>query len=212
MHHTISKVKFSTKYIYYCWHNRCKSTELKTVSLIHKIHDNDNDGCTKAIKYLFTINNLPQFAQHVNTISKMNSVFITSEMSICVPQKFHNIIYLHTLKFSFPIQFICFLCGTWWYLISNTDTKGNHRTNTLNYSYTVSSILKSMLIALCNKIQILFTKRWKYKSYNAAVRLANFLFFKNHIHHVPMQIMTKRTLHTTGKTQICKFSCQQEED
>lgn len=27
-----------------------------------------------------------------------------------------------------------------------------------------------------------------------------------------MHIMIKRTLHTTGKTQICKFFCQQEED
>jgi len=101
--------------IYYCWHNRCKPTELKNVSLIHKIHDNGNDGCTKAIKYLFTINNLTRFAQHVDTISKMYSVFITSEMSICVPQKIHSTIYSHT--FSFPIQLICFLCGNWWYLI-----------------------------------------------------------------------------------------------
>jgi ABC-type spermidine/putrescine transport system permease subunit I len=114
-------------------------------------------GCTKAIKYLFTINNLTRFAQHVDTISKMDSVFITSEMSIRVPQTIHSTIYSHTLKFSFPVQLICFLCGTW-YHISNTDTKGNHRTNTLNYSYTVRSILQSMLIALCNKIQILSQK------------------------------------------------------
>lgn len=123
--------------IYYCWHNRCKSTELKNVSLIHKIHDNVNDGCTKAIKYLFTLNNLIRFAQCVNTISKMNSVFITSEMSICVPHTIHSTIYSHTLKFTFPIQLLCFLCGTWLY-ISNTDTKGYHRTNTPNYSYTVT--------------------------------------------------------------------------
>jgi hypothetical protein len=142
----------------------------------------------------------------------MNSVFITSEMSVCVPQTIHSTIYSHMLKFNFPIQLICFLCGTWRFYNSNTDTQGNHRANTLNYSYTVSSILQSMLIALCNKIQFLLLKGESI--YLTMLQLGSpyLIHFKNHIHHVLIQIMIKRTVHTIGKTQMCKISCQLEED
>jgi len=74
------------------------------------------------------------------------------------------------------------------------------------------TLLQSMLIALCNKIQILSQKGESINLTMLQLGLPNFLIFKNCIHHVLTQIMIKRTLHTTEKTQTCKFSCQQEED
>jgi len=57
-----------------------------------------------------------------------------------------------------------------------------------------------MLIALCNKIQILSQKGESINLTMLQLGLPNFIVFKNHIHHILTQIMIKRTLHTTQKT------------